>query len=205
MKRPLLEEGNDNFIRYNDAISIWHKVAARKEPSFADLVSTQRPFGFRTYVTGDKNPGDDSVKIYANKHVGFVDRKSVTVNKSWLPKYKVYISAAYGAGEDFPHQILGKPILGEPDTCCSETYLVIGPFETEEEARNVKTYIQTRFFRMMVLLQKSTQHTSKKVYSYVPIQDFTQEWDDEKLYNKYQITDGEKEFIESMIKPMGDK
>ena len=200
--RPLLEKDCDSFIRYNEAVSIYHKVTKRGEKSFSDLVSSQKPFGFRTYVLGDDKPGKDSIRIYANKHIGYVDRNSVASNNEWVDKYKVYISAAYGAGEDFPHQIVGKPILGSPGTCCSETYLFIGPFGTENEAQNVISYITTKFFRHMVLLQKSTQHTSKKVYSYVPMQDFSKSWTDEELYKKYGITDEEIAFIDSMIRPM---
>ncbi len=140
--------------------------------------------------------------IYANKHIGYVKRTDVTLNSSWLSKWKVYISAAYGAGENFPHQILGKPILGAPDSCCTETYLVIGPFDTKEEAVNAISYINTKFFRHMVLLQKATQHTSRKVYQFVPMQDFSKPWTDEELYAKYGLTDEEIAFIESMIRPM---
>lgn len=200
--RPLLEKNCECFIRYNESVSIYHKVARHGERSFSNLVSMQRPFGLRTYVLGDDKPNKNSVRIYANKHVGYIDRKSVTINSAWIDKYKIYISAAYGAGEDFPHQIIGKPILGEPGSCCSETYLLIGPFESKQEAENVITYITTKFFRHMVLLQKSTQHTSKKVYSYVPMQDFSKPWTDEELYKKYGLTDDEIAFIDSMIRPM---
>ena len=41
-----------------------------------------------------------------------------------------------------------------------------------------------------------------KVYKFVPIQDFTQSWTDEKLYKKYGLTQEEIAFIESMIRPM---
>jgi len=200
--RPLLEKNCECFIRYNESVSIYHKVARHGERSFSNLVSMQRPFGLRTYVLGDDKPNKNSVRVYANKHVGYIDRKSVTINSAWIDKYKIYISAAYGAGEDFPHQIIGKPILGEPGSCCSETYLLIGPFESKQEAENVITYITTKFFRHMVLLQKSTQHTSKKVYSYVPMQDFSKPWTDEELYKKYGLTDDEIAFIDSMIRPM---
>lgn len=42
----------------------------------------------------------------------------------------------------------------------------------------------------------------KKVYSFVPIQDFTQSWTDAQLYEKYALTAEEIDFIESMIRPM---
>ena len=201
-ERNLLEPGAECFIRYYESVSIVNKVLKYNEKSFSDIVSTQKPFGFRTYVLGDDKPGKDSVQIYANKNVGYVDRLAVSVNKGWVSKYKIYISAAYGAGEDFPHQIIGKPILGSPNTCCSETYLVIGPFENKRVTENVISYIKTKFFRHLVLLQKATQHTSKKVYSFVPMQDFSKPWTDEELYAKYKLTQEEIDFIESMIKPM---
>ena len=42
----------------------------------------------------------------------------------------------------------------------------------------------------------------KKVYSFVPMQDFNENWTDEKLYKKYGLTEDEIVFIESMIRPM---
>lgn len=44
----------------------------------------------------------------------------------------------------------------------------------------------------------------KKVYSFVPMQDFSETWSDEKLYKKYDLTKEEIEFIESMIRPMSE-
>ena len=202
MRRPLLEKGCDTFIRYNESISILRKVQAFNELTMSNQVSSQKPFGFRTFVKGRETalPGD--VKLYANKSVGYVHRIEITQNISWVDKYKVYITMAYGAGEDFPHQIINKPFLGEPNSCCTETYVVIGPYENEEITKNVISYINTKFFRFMVLLKKNTQHASSKVYSFVPLQDFSKPWTDAELYAKYGLDDKEIAFIESMIRPI---
>lgn len=202
MQRPLLEKGCDTFIRYNESISILRKVQAFNELTMSNQVSSQKPFGFRTFVKGRETalPGD--VKLYANKSVGYVHRIEITQNISWVDKYKVYITMAYGAGEDFPHQIINKPFLGEPNSCCTETYVVIGPYENEEITKNVISYINTKFFRFMVLLKKNTQHASSKVYSFVPLQDFSKPWTDAELYAKYDLDEKEIAFIESMIRPM---
>jgi site-specific DNA-methyltransferase (adenine-specific) len=202
IERPLIEKGCDTFIRYNEAISILRKVQKFNEPSMSNEVSSQKPFGFRTFVKGKEKPFSDAVKIYGNKSVGYVERDSVTQNVDWVDQYKVYITRAYGAGEDFPHQIINKPLIGEPNTCCSETYIVIGPYPTQEIAENVISYIKTRFFRFMVLLKKNTQDAAKGVYQFVPLQDFSEPWTDDKLYRKYQLTEEEIAFIESMIRPM---
>ncbi len=123
-------------------------------------------------------------------------------NTDWVDEYKVYISAAYGERIAKAYWVTGKPFLGEPGTCCSETYLVIGPYQSEEEANHVMSYIRTRFFRFLVLLSKNTQHAPKKVYSFVPTQNFDEFWTDEKLYKKYGLTEDEISFIEYMIRPM---
>ena len=60
----------------------------------------------------------------------------------------------------------------------------------------------TKFFRFLVLLKKNTQHATKAVYEYVPIQDFSKPWTDAELYTKYGLSDEEIAFIESMIRPM---
>lgn len=203
LERPLLEKNCDVFIRYNEAVNILRKVQSKKEKSFAELVSSRKPFGFasdfRDFV--DKF-FENSVKIYANKSIGYINKDKVKQNQQWVEKYKIYISFAYGAGEDFPHQILNKPFIGGKNSCCTETYLHIGPFNNEDIAKNVLCYIKTKFFRFMVLLIKNTQNATRRVYQFVPLQDFNEEWTDEKLYKKYGLTQEEIDFIESMIRPM---
>ena len=201
-QRSLLEKGSDTFIRYNEAIPILHKVQKFKEESFTNLVSSQKPFGFRTFVSGKLKHFDGAVKLYANKSIGYVERREISQNISWVDKYKVLITMAYGAGEDFPHQIINVPFIAEPNTCCTETYVVIGPFQGIEDTKSVISYIKTRFFRFLVLLKKNTQHASSKVYQFVPLQDFSHPWTDEMLYEKYGLDEKEITFIESMIRPM---
>ena len=62
--------------------------------------------------------------------------------------------------------------------------------------------MNTKFFHFMVFLIKNTQQAMKKVYSFVPLQDFSRPWTDADLYAKYALTDEEIAFIESMIRPM---
>ncbi len=203
LERPLLENNCDIFVRYNEAITIMRKVISLREDSFADIVSSRKPFGLTTDFKDFTNRIiPDGIMIYANKATGYIKKEQIIQNQQWVDEYKIYITRAYGAGEDFPHQILNKPIFGDKGTCCTETYLVIGPFEKKEHAKNAISYINTRFFRFMVLLVKNTQDAPKRVYQFVPMQDFNETWTDEKLYKKYGLTQEEIDFIESMIRPM---
>jgi site-specific DNA-methyltransferase (adenine-specific) len=201
LTRPLLEKGISSFIRYNEAVSIYYKVGVVKEKSFSKFISSRKPFGIATDVDFRKT-SEGEIKIYGNKAVHYLNKAEVSLNKDWIDKYKILISYAYGAGEDFPHQIINKPFLSLPGEACTETYLVVYPSNDKKEVENVLSYMRTRFFRFLVMLIKNTQHATRSVYSFVPMQDFSKPWVDEELYKKYNLTTDEIKFIESMIKPM---
>jgi site-specific DNA-methyltransferase (adenine-specific) len=202
--RPLVEPGVETFIRYNEAISILRKVEKFKEVSFSTIVSHRKPYGlasnFKQYKEGVKV---GRVTIYGNKIIGHLEvmPRSVKENQDLL-KYKIFISYAYGMGDNYPVQVLNKPFLGEPNSCCTETYLQIGAWDKKSIALNVMAYMKSKLFRFLVLLIKNTQHATSKVYRFVPMQDFSKPWTDEELYKKYNLTADEIAFIESMIKPM---
>ena len=126
----------------------------------------------------------------------------ISTNSDLIDLHKVLIPRAGSGSDKFPHTILGKPFVPQLHSGCTETYVVIGPLKSNKEANNICTYISTKFFRFLVMLVKPTQDALRKVYSLVPIQDFSEPWIDEKLYKKYKLTKEEIEFIESMIRPM---
>ena len=200
LKRPLLEKGSEVFIRYNNSINVYRKVKAFKEESFKKFVSSQKPFGLPTNFKISNH--NKEITIYGNKTSGTISLNEIPINKEMVKDYKILISAGYGAGEGFPHQIINKPFVVEPNSCCTETYIVIGPFLSKKRCENVVLYMKTKFFRFLVMMVKNSQHALKKVYSLVPIQNFDEEWSDEKLYKKYGLNEEEIEFIESMIRPM---
>lgn len=208
--RPLLEKGNDTFIRYNQAISIIQKVYNPVNRSFSELVSPQTPFGIVTSYKGtDKPQSSTDLKMYISgndkKYKGkafYAPYDKITKGHDMIPWHKIYINMAGSGSDSFPHQILGKPFYGEPNTICNQSYLVIGPFKNKDECENAMSYIATKFFRFMVLQKKNAQHAMRGVYQLVPMQDFTKSWTDEELYKKYRLTEDEIAFIESMIKPM---
>jgi len=203
MIRPLLEKGVDTFIRYNEAVSILHKIFKLKEKSFSSQVSARKPFGFSTDFQDFKEKiFKNCVKLITYKKTGYISRSQIQQNVEWVDKYKVYISMAYGERIATSYWVTGKPFLGEPGSCCTETYLVIGPYSSKKIAENVMSYIRTRFFRFLVLLNKPTQHATSKVYTFIPVQNFNEPWPDEKLYKKYGLIKDEIAFIESMVRPM---
>ena len=202
MDRLLIDKQTNMFIRLNNAISIIEKIRTFKEESFSNLVAVYNPFGLSMTVKPLEQATKDTIKLYAYPKHGFVLRDDVKNNNHAIDKYKVFISKAYGERGNFPYLGLGKPFLGEPDSCSSVTYLLINPTDSKQEAENVIKYIKTKFFRFLVLQLKNTQNATSKTFSLVPVQDFTQEWTDEKLYKKYKFNQDEIQLIESMVRPM---
>lgn len=201
-QRPLREPGCDIFIRNSMALSIYRKVKNQKEDTFDKIVSTKKPFGMTTNYHGKKEPFSNSITLYANKRIEYVSKEEVTRNWDAVGKNKIFISKAYGSGNMFPKQVINNPIYGAPNTCCTETYLLVGPFDKMDFTQNAIKYMKTKFFRFLVLIVKNTQDSMKKVYQFVPLQDFSHPWTDAMLYEKYGLTDDEIAFIESMIRPM---
>lgn len=214
--RPLMEKGADVFIRFNDGLSILKKVIA-VETGQADslalpdgkrfdvLVSSLRPFGFRTFFRGRKQMRKDDVTIYQNGGIGYVTRDEVETGTELIDKWKIYIGrAAPGTGnrDTYPHRILSTPFIGEPGSICSETYLCIGPFDTQAEAESALSYLTCRLTRLLILLHKPSQDTTRKVYTFVPTQTWTKPWTDADLYAKYGLNDEEVAFIEKIVRPM---
>lgn len=199
LKRPLLEENCDVFIRQNEAVDILNKIRSYNEKSFADVVFPAMTFGFRTFFKSfdsDKS-GKGLVKMYANHSQGFIYRDKIERGREYIDKWKVYIPEAIGSG-DTRNDII-KPILGEPGSISTETYIMNGPWESKEEAENVISYVNTKFFHFMIGLKKITQHATIKVYEFVPMQDFSKPWTDKELYQKYGLTDKEIMYIESTV------
>lgn len=212
-ERFLLEQGSETFIRRNEAIPILRKVLDKKEESFSAIVSANDPFGFdireensmkRIKPKYRQAKFENSVHFYYNgwrkDGIGYIDKKYVKKNIDLLFKYKFFVPKAVGSGDSKTDVI--KPVFPKLNSCCSETYIVVGPFESETAMANAADYLNTKFFHFLVSLKKITQEARRGVYQFVPMQDFTEAWTDQKLYKKYGLEEGEIAFIESTTRPM---
>ena len=199
MKRPLMEENSPLFIRFNKSVSILRKIFSQKEKSFNSLVSTRRPFGD---INIDNSTKEDKIFVYAYPKNGYISSKSISFGEEYIKQWKVFITKAYGERGEFPYFVIGKPFIGKPNEVCTETYLLIQGNNSENICKNIISYMKSKFFRFLVLQIKNTQNAPKGVYRFVPIQDFSETWTDEKLYKKYDLTKEEIATIEQMIKPM---
>jgi site-specific DNA-methyltransferase (adenine-specific) len=192
------------LIRYGQAIPIVKKVLSKKEKLMSGQVYSYRPFGLRTYVSPQKS-GDITLRWH--KGEGPYNRKEITTGVEMIDKWKVISSRsghehAGDPGKGGKRRVLAVIDALPPGTICTETYLVIGSYTKEAHARNLITYMQTRFFRFLISLLMYSHSITKNTYAFVPILDMGINWTDDKLYKRYNLTKDEIEFIESKIRPM---
>lgn len=163
---------------------------------------------------------DDTVKvlgIYNRKRTWrYIKKRLVDSNHENLSKYKIVLACADGAagtiGDPVPARIIGRPIIEAPYEGYTRSFIGIGAFDTEDEAKAAQKYVQTKFARAMLGILKATQMANKPTWKYVPMQDFTSKSDidwsqsvqsiDRQLYAKYGLDVDEIDFIESYIQDL---
>lgn len=195
------------LVRYNSAMPILRKVFALCDKNnhlmMDSKVGRQNPFGFRTFYLGKEISSKNSYRLWSRgRSDTYVDASDVNQGKDIIFKWKVLLAKAAEGSGDFPNRICNVPIIAAPNEICTETYLVIDHFDTEEEAKNLQTYIRSKFFRFMLAMLKTTQDTSKDKFSLVPVMDTKKVWIDERLYKYFGISQEEQRIIESMILDM---
>jgi site-specific DNA-methyltransferase (adenine-specific) len=195
-------------LRDNIGIAIVHKIMGAKEKMMSDVVLRVSPFGLRSYERGKSKPFKDSVKLISSAGEGYLDRNLVTKNQELIDHFKVCIGylnpdrAGVNNAADGMVNVTTKVRLLEKNTVVTETYIIPYSSSDYDKVVNCGNYIRTKFVRFMIQLTLSSMHIAQKNFSFVPIQDFSDSWTDEKLYKKYHLTSDEISFIESMIRPM---
>ena len=194
----------DVLIRHQSEVSILEKVQKVEKKFLSDVAYSQKPFGLRTYVK-PLDKGDITLRY--NGGAGPYRRDMVSVNANLIDKWKVITSCltAEHAGETDKNgqkRILSTLEILPPGTICTETYMLLSTFDNKTECFNMMNYLKTKFVRALIASVTSTQHLSKSNFRYVPVLDYTQEWNDEKLFDLFRLSTHEIDFINLMIKSM---
>ena len=208
VKTRELNEFGDLFIRYNEALTIIHKINDRTKDFMIDYVYPIDAFGFPSKARGENEYFDGAVTMIHSKGIGYVSRDDIKKNCDIVDKYKVTIgilvpnNGDVGADPTKGFKSITTPRILVPNEITTFSYLVIGVFDTEEEATNFKRYMLCKFPRYMMRLTYSSMHISKNNFMFVPKMDFTKEWTDRGLYDYFGLSDSEQEIIERTMRKM---
>ena len=170
--------------------------------------SPQTPYGFLSTFQGtEKKTKNDDAEILTSKGWRFVERRLITKSYDTVDKYKTMISKLTCEHAGTPdkngmYRVLSRMELLKPGQICSQSYLTICPQSTEQEALNVFNYLRTKLVRFLIQLTLTGMNMSIDNFKFVPWLDFTESWDDAKLYERYGLSDEEIAVVESVIREM---
>ena len=204
-ERNLSED--DVFVRDMIAYHIINKVKTKNERTMDTEVFSRNPFGFASNSDFFFQFFDETVRIFTSNGWAFVRKDDIRSNKNVVDKWKVIMSKAGAehAGQSDANgmkRVISRITVIEPDEICSESYLLLSCFNQKREAENMVGYMKTRFVRFLLAAILLTQNIAKDKFKLIPVQDFSQSWNDHQLYSQYGLTSEEIEYIEKTIKPM---
>lgn len=209
IKRPLNEFST--LVRYNKAVSIIHKIQNENEEKIENIISSLMPYGLSTSYRGSKVLKTGDLKLHSSDGISYINRNEISKGYDTVDSYKILVSktSAEHAGEpgkDGKFRVIptSMKVLG-PSEVCTHSYFVIGNWNNRKTAENALSYLKTKFVRFLMLLSISGFGLSKLVFSFVPNQNFDKSWTDEELYIKYNLSEDEITFIESLIKPFSSE
>ena len=168
---------------------------------------------YPTIFTSNKT-SDNDLRVFGivdNKRTyRYIDKKYIDLSQPNLFKYKVFVSKSSGSGK--LGEILSTPVVGVPALGHTRTFISIGNFKTKNEADALLKYVKSKFTRALLGTLKITQDNPPRVWANIPLQDFTSSSDidwtksvneiDEQLYEKYNLSQKEIDFIETHVKKM---
>ena len=214
--RFLKSDCTNTVIRDFRQISIIEKAFKYNEERFSSIVSSRNPYGLYADLFNIPEKYADIKILNVNKNnlykiygvkgkkgsskrvFGYIDKKCIKKNLDIANNYKLFFSKAYTTTSTVPPKV----ITGTPYTVCTETFLNIGCFSNDILAKNCLQYIKTKFFRALLFFNRHSLNISRKSFNLIPLLDFNKEWTDEKLYKRYNLSDDEIKYIETIIKPI---
>lgn len=197
----------ETFIRQNLAVDIVNKVTATTDKFLSDRVSSRKPFGLPTNYP----PQDLGVPCWFIQKIGrkYASKRDVDDSRGYLNKWKLIAPKAPIAGQtDFTKPVGfyydGNTKIAKPGECCTESFIVVGAFDTEEEVLSYKSYIFTKTVRFLLLQTVVSQDVTKKNYCFIPdLGTYKGTYTDDMLREMWNITDEEWEYIQSRITDIG--
>ena len=197
----------DVLVRDLRSLSILKKALTLKEPSIVEILSADKEFGWTSNFSDfNLKPIKGEIPLHylrsGKRLVGSIPRINVNKSPGFIDKWKVLVpKAGSDGGRKIPDVVLGKPLLVSSPSVCTQTFLFfyVG---SEDEAKSLESYVQTKFFRFLVSLRKITQDATRSTYTWVPQQSWDRLWVDTDLYKKYDLNQSEIDYIEAVIKPL---
>lgn len=205
MKRKLNEF--NILIRNNIAIQIIKKIQQKSNQFMSDYVATRNAYGFVSSERGSENRHQSSLRLISSGGIGYVSIDEVKKNIDTINKFKVTIGKVVPSnGEvdvtpEMGYKVITKPKIHPPGEIFTESYMLLSSFDSLTEAENFVKYMVSKFTRFLLKQTLTSMNIAKDNFMFVPKMDWTMSYNDEDLYNYFELTIKEKEYIEKIMRP----
>lgn len=194
------------FIRDNKGLEIVNKVKAlniNNGKTLDEIVSPQKPFGLPT----NYKPQEKGVPCWFIQKIGlkYANKEDIIDTNNYLNKWKLLVPRSPIAGQtDFTKPVgfyyNGNTNIAKPGECCTESFIVLGAFDTEEEVLSFKSYIFTKTVRFLLLQTVVSQDVLRKKFCFIPaLEKYGGIYTDEKLKDMWNLSHEDMAHIDKKI------
>ena len=212
MDRKLSEY--DIFIRNNFSVKLLQRITASTDKKMDEFVFSRNVFDISTNEHGqDTMDEKNSLTLVCSQKgnqlaLAYVGEQKVLKNHDLIGMYKVVIGRSVprngevGVDPSVGYRAITTVHVFGPNVVFTDTYLLLSHFKTLSEAENFAKYMTLKLPRFLLHETYTSMAISRENFRFVPYLDFTKEWTDEMLYERYQCTKEEIAMINSMMRPL---
>lgn len=200
-----VQEYGGYYPRSLTGCNIINKVKTHSDKFFDDVVYPKTLFNLKTnYHSEEHDDTNDMYKIICSRNrVEYIEKEKVRKRLDVVDKYKFVICRAASSGlmanKNGKIKIVISPTIIDKDVLFTSSFICLYTSEDRKIIENVEKYFSTKFSQYLLLQGLPSHDISKERFCFVPVVDFSEEWTDEKLFEKYQLSDEEIDEILSTI------
>lgn len=204
----------DVLVRNNESVQLIRRIQEDSSPKMDSVVFARNVFGIPSDFRGKETPDEEyTIKMYCseksnNMTFTYIKDKDVVKEKELIAKYKVIIGKVVPRGGEvgvdpkIGYRAISTVQVLYPNSAFTDTYLLLAAFDSENEAVNFAKYMTLRFPRFLLHETYSSMNISKGNFRFVPYLDYSIQWSDQQLYEKYKCTEDEIEMINALMRPL---
>lgn len=161
------------FIRYNKAIGIIEKVNSVNELKLSSIVSSRNPFRLSSNERGNINNFENSIALYSSDGKSYINKNIVNSdNPDIIIISKITSEHAGEPDKSGMFRVLSRTELIRQFEKCTDSYLIVDNYKTEEESIILLKYLKSRFSRFLLLQAVTSINLSKDKFDFVPLSRF---------------------------------
>lgn len=204
----------DIFIRNNNALQLIRRMEASSDRKMDDVVYPRNVFGISSDLRGQDNKDEKhQIALFSSQKsnsmaMSYISGDEVQKQHELIGKYKVIMGKVVprggevGVDPSVGYRVTSTLQVLSPGSVFTDSYLLLAAFDSKAEAIHFAEYMCLKFPRFLLHETYSSMNISKQNFRFVPFLDYSKEWTDKELFERYGCNEEEISMIESIIRPM---